>query len=401
MTGSLAPGEAILTLNAGSSSLKFALYRVAGGAEPLMLIRHGQIDGIGVAPHLRISDPEGGILAETRWPADLAHDYDHLLDDLLAKLDAQLNGRRLGAIGHRVVHGGAQFHAPVLIDESVIDILTALVPLAPLHQPHNLKPIAALRRLRPDTPQIACFDTAFHHTLPAVATWLPLPRRFRQEGIRRYGFHGLSYEYIARKLNQEAPHLARGRVVVAHLGNGASLCALDQGHSIDTTMGMTAVDGLMMGTRTGSIDPGVLLYLMQPQGMSPVAIEDLLYRQSGLLGVSEISSDMRSLLASKDSRAAEAIALFVYRAAHEIAGLGASLGGIDGIVFTAGIGEHAPEIREGVIARLSWLGASLDLAANRRNDTIISSPTSAIEIRVMPTDEEAMIAQHCLEALGQ
>lgn len=399
MSASEAGDDAILTINAGSSSLKFAVYRLgAGDTEPRAAL-HGQIEGIGTAPHLLMRDPAGKTIAERRWPADADHDYDHLLDSLLRDLESWLHGSPLQMVGHRVVHGGTRYAAPVLVDDAVLGELERLTPLAPLHQSHNLTPIRALRRVRPGVPQLACFDTAFHRTMPTVATTMALPRALQDAGMRRYGFHGLSYEFIARKLRCTAPELADRRLVIAHLGNGASLCALHRGCSVDTTMGLTGLDGLVMGTRTGSIDPGALLYLLQAKGMTPAELEDLLYRRAGLLGISGISSDMRTLLASDDPHAAEAVELFVFRAAREIAALGTSLGGLDGIVFTAGIGENAPEIRARIIARLGWLGAEIDPEANAAGGVVISTRQSRIDVRILPTDEEAMIGLHCLEQL--
>ncbi len=392
--------DAILTINAGSSSLKFAVYRPGSDETRLRADLHGQIEGIGTAPHLLMRDPDGSTVSETRWPADAEHDYDHLLDSLLNDLENRLAGSPLGMVGHRVVHGGTRYAAPVLVDEEVLAELEDLTPLAPLHQSHNLAPIRALRRLRPNVPQLACFDTGFHRTMPSVATTMALPRALHEAGMRRYGFHGLSYEFIARRLRSLAPELADRRLVVAHLGNGASLCALHHGRSVDTTMGLTGLDGLVMGTRTGSIDPGALLYLLQARGMTPAELEDLLYRRAGLLGISGVSSDMRTLLASDDPHAAEAVELFVFRAAREIAAMATSLGGLDGIVFTAGIGEHAPEIRDRIIARLGWLGAEIDPEANAAGGFVIGTSRSQIDIRVLPTDEEAMIGLHCLEQLS-
>jgi acetate kinase len=393
--------DAILTINAGSSSLKFALYSEGSGDNGLRALLHGQIEGIGEAPHLIIRAPDGAILSELRWPADADHDYDHLIDSLLRDLEDRLKDRAVRMVGHRVVHGGTRHCAPVLVDAAVLAELESLTPLAPLHQDHNLAPIRALRRLRADVPQLACFDTAFHQTMPPVATRMAVPRALHDAGVRRYGFHGLSYEFIARHLRRVDPVLSQGRLVIAHLGGGASLCALASGRSVDTTMGLTGLDGLVMGTRSGAIDPGALLYLLQEKGMTPKALEDLLYRRSGLLGVSGISADMRALLASDDPHAAETVDLFVHRAAQAIAAMATSLGGIDGLVFTAGIGEHSPEIRARIAARLGWLGARIDEVANRAGDFVISAPDSRIALRVMATDEEAMIAIHCQEQLAE
>ena len=397
MTRGESDDDAILTINAGSSSLKFGVYCQGDANHELRALMHGQIEGIGDAPHLMMCDPDGAIINEVRWQSDADHDYDHLLEALIRDLEGWLAGRALRMVGHRVVHGGTRYSAPVLVDDDVIAELDRLTPLAPLHQQHNLAPIRVLRRLRPNVPQLACFDTAFHRTMPPVATNMALPRNLHDAGVRRYGFHGLSYEFIARRLREVAPTLADRRLVIAHLGSGASLCALESGRSIDTTMGLTGLDGLIMGTRTGSIDPGALLYLLQERRMSVAELEDLLYRRAGLLGVSGISGDMRVLLASDDPHAAEAIDLFVYRAARDIAAMATSLGGLDGIVFTAGIGEHAPEIRARIVARLSWLGAEIDNAANSAGHFVISTAQSRINLRVLATDEEAMIGLHCLE----
>ncbi len=391
--------DAVLALNAGSSSIKFALFEV-GPSGRLDRASQGQIEGIGTTPHFIARNPAGVTLAEQRLPNGADRLHEALLGDLLAWVEGHLGTAALVAVGHRVVHGGRDYAAPVRLDDSVIAALEGLTPLAPLHQPHSLSPIRALRALRPGLPQIACFDTAFHRTMPDVAARLALPRQYEEEGVRRYGFHGLSYEYIARRLGEITPALATGRVIVAHLGNGASLCAMHAGRSIDTTMSFTALDGLVMGTRCGAIDPGVLLYMLQQKGMSPHEVEDILYRRSGLLGVSGISSDMRALLASKEPQAREAVELFVFRAARQTASLAASLEGLDGLVFTAGIGEHAAEIRAALCARLGWLGVAIDPAANARHAARISRPDSRVEVRVIPTDEEAMIARHTLDVLA-
>ncbi len=388
--------EAVLVINAGSSSIKFALYGTASG-DQRTTIAHGQIEGIGTAPHLLVRGPDQAIQAERYWPVGETHTHEDLLDPLLTLIETDLAGVALSAVGHRVVHGGEKHFGPALITAALIEELAALTPLAPLHQPHNLAAIRAIAALRPGLRQVACFDTAFHHGIAPVVSRLALPRRFAEEGVRRYGFHGLSYEFIARRLAACAGDLARGRVIAAHLGSGASLCAMAGGRSVDTTMGFTALDGLVMGTRTGSLDPGVVLYLMQHHGLDAAAIEDLLYHRSGLLGVSGVSSDMRALLASRAPPAKEAVELFIFRCAREMGALAASLGGLDGVVFTAGIGEHAPEIRAAIAARLAWLGAKLDPAANDRPDTAprrISAEGSGLALWVIPTDEEAMIAEH-------
>lgn len=393
--------QAVLTLNAGSSSIKFALYD-AGTSGPLRQLVRGQIEDIaqaGAAPHFSAQAPDGSILAEHRWPAGSTLDHEALLTPLLAWITAHLGQEALAAVGHRIVHGGANYDHPVRLDATVMADLEKLVPLAPLHQPHNLAAVRAIARLRPELPQVACFDTAFHHGMPATATRLALPRHYADEGVRRYGFHGLSYEYIAGRLREQAPTLAAGRVIAAHLGNGASLCAMHDGHSVDTTMGFTTLDGLVMGTRCGTLDPGAVLYLQQAHGLSAAAVEHLLYHDSGLLGVSGISNDMRTLLASDDVRAKEAIDLFVFRIAREAGALASCLGGLDGLVFAAGIGEHAAPIRAAVCARLAWLGVECDATANARHAAVISTPRSRVEVRIVATDEEAMIATHTMRLL--
>ena len=387
---------AVLALNAGSSSLKFALFEV-GEAEPRCVLR-GQMEGIGTAPHFTARDTGGSVVGERRWADGASQTHETLLADLLGWIDTHLGSDSLVAVGHRVVHGGRAFQAPVVIDPAVLARIEALTPLAPLHQPHSVAPVRAIMAARPGLAQVACFDTAFHATMPAVATRFALPFGYEQEGVRRYGFHGLSYEFIAQRLRRDLPQLAEGRVVVAHLGNGASLCALRGGRSQDTTMGFTALDGLMMGTRCGDIDPGVLLFLLQEKGLSPKALEHLLYSESGLLGVSGLSSDMQALLASPAPRARDAAELFVFRIARETAAMAASLGGIDGFVFTAGIGEHSAEIQDAVCARLRWLGVSP--GGRTPGSTCLSAPGSAVAVHVIATDEEAMIGQHTMTTLG-
>ncbi len=396
--------NAVLALNAGSSSIKFALFQLDHRASPApTLLAKGEVETIGDARHFIVRDTDGRSLEEKHWPGDA--DHSALLEPLLAWVEGHLGADALAAVGHRVVHGGREFSAPVRLTPDVLDALDRLTPLAPLHQPHSLEPIRALMAQRPSLQQVACFDTAFHHAMPAVATRLALPRTFEDEGVRRYGFHGLSFEYIAQTLRRTAPHLAAGRVIVAHLGNGASLCAMRDGRSVDTTMGFTALDGLVMGTRCGTIDAGVVLYMLQQKGMSAPDVQQLLYQQSGLLGVSGISSDMRVLLASDDQAAKDAIELFVFRIAQQTASLTASLGGLDGFVFTAGIGEHSAEIRALVCDRLKWMGVAIDQMANNQGATLISwssgaIPGVSIEVRVIPTDEEMMIATHTRDCLG-
>jgi acetate kinase len=390
--------RAILTLNAGSSSMKFALFRADGA---LRLAMNGQIEGIGTAPHLVAHGPDGAVLTERRWEHGEARLHEEFLGRLLDWVDHHLGGDRLAGAGHRIVHGGPDFGEPVEINDGVLAELEKLCPLAPLHQPHGLAAVRALAALRPSLPQVACFDTGFHLSQEAVVRRVALPRRYADEGVCRYGFHGISYEYIAGRLQELAPDLARGKTIVAHLGNGASLCALRGGKSADTTMGFTALDGLMMGTRCGAIDPGILLYLQQQHGIDEKAMETLLYHQCGLLGVSGVSSDMRALLASEDPHAKEAIELFVFRLAREAGGMMSTLGGLDGLVFTAGIGENSWQIREAACARLAWLGLRLDKQANRRGGTgRISTKDSLVQAWVIPTDEELMIARHTQALIG-
>jgi acetate kinase len=387
--------DAILALNAGSSSIKFSLFEI-GGTSRLTLTSRGELEQVGSGQHFVARNPTGGVLAEETWSGQ---SFLPLVGKVIGWAEQQLGADRLIAVGHRVVHGGPDHDRPERVTPELLAELDKLTPLAPLHEPHNLAPIRAIAAARPDLPQVACFDTAFHHTMPAVARRFALPSAYEAEGVRRYGFHGLSYEYLSRRLRELAPELAKGRVIAAHLGNGASLCAMRDGRSIDTTMGFTALDGLVMGTRCGNLDPGVILYLEQQRGLTAKDVDDLLYRKSGLLGVSGISSDMRTLLASDDAHAKEAIELFVFRIAREIGALTSSLGGLDAIVFSAGIGEHAPDIRAMVCARLGWLSVALDAAANNRNAAIISIASSRVAVRVIPTDEEAMIARHVLETV--
>lgn len=384
--------NAILTINAGSSSIKFALFEVKNGLECAI---EGEVEGIGISPHLLIKN-NGQVVFEKKWPDDKTLGYEPLLAESLDWLEKNLGSDKLIAAGHRVVHGGQKFYAPVKITLEVIKSLETLIDLAPLHQPHNIAPIRGLFKLRPNLPQVACFDTGFHHTMPEVAKYIGIPRHFHNEGVMRYGFHGLSYEYIASCLPALAPNLAKGRVVVAHLGNGASMCAMKACQSVDSTMGFTALDGLMMGTRTGAIDAGVVLYMMESRGMDVNALTDLLYKDSGLLGVSGISSDVRTLLESAAPEAKQALDLFCFKAAHQAAGLVTSLGGLDGLIFTAGIGEHAAPVRAEICERLAWIGIKIDPQANKTNAPIISTPDSKVEVRVIPTNEELVIARHTL-----
>lgn len=385
--------DVILVLNAGSSSIKFSLFEghVRPGREGL--ICDGEFSGIGHRVHFAAKDRSGKSLAD-QYPTE-ATTHDDALAALLDWVEHQFSDHRLVSAGHRVVHGGSLYTSPVRVDPAVIGELRRLIPLAPLHQPHNLAAIAAISKLHPGLPQVACFDTAFHCTQPEIATAFALPRMITNQGVRRYGFHGLSYEYIAGVLPEIlGPVAAEGRVVVAHLGNGASMCAMHRRQSVATTMGFTALDGLPMGTRCGNLDPGVVLYLIQESGMTPQALSDLLYHSSGLLGVSGVSDDMRTLLASDDPLAASAIALFVYRIGRELGSLAASLGGLDALVFTAGIGEHAPEIRRRVCEQAAWLGVELDNAQNAAGAARITTPTSRTSAWVIPTNEDLMIARH-------
>jgi acetate kinase len=388
--------DAILALNAGSSSIKFSLFDTANGISSHSLLYQGAVDGIGGNPHFLVQDTTGQRLVDEQLKTKATTQPGHkeALGVLLDWVERQETGLTLIAVGHRVVHGGTLFLAPVLVDSQVINQLELLVPLAPLHQPHNLAAIRSIATIIPNIAQIACFDTAFHRTQPPIAQAFALPRDLTVQGIKRYGFHGLSYEYIASVLPDYVDYRADGRVIVAHLGNGASMCALQGRKSLATTMGFTALDGLPMGTRCGSIDPGVILYLLSELHMDAPGITDLLYHRSGLLGVSGQSSDMRELLSSNSPRAAEAIDLFVYHIQRELGSLAAALGGLDVLVFTAGIGEHAAPIRARVCQDLQWLGVQVDETANRSGGPKISSDSSAVSVWVIPTDEDLMIARH-------
>jgi acetate kinase len=386
-------GDTILVLNAGSSSIKFQLFAI--GADATLTRRmKGQIDGIGTHPRLFVKAKDGGTLVDESWPASVVADAHAALDKLVNWLPQQLGGVLPWAIGHRVVHGGVDYGKPTMIDDAVLDRLERLVPLAPLHQPNNLAPIRAIRARRPELSQVACFDTAFHRGHAEVAQRFAIPDALHREGVRRYGFHGLSYEYIAKTLPSIAPAAAGGRLVVAHLGSGASLCAMVGGRSVDSTMGFTALDGLPMGTRSGQIDPGVLLYLLNVNGWDAARLERFLYQECGLKGISGISNDMRDLLASEAPLARVAVDYFVYRIVRETGSLAAAMGGIDGFVFTGGIGENAVPIRSRVCQGLAWLGLELDDAANARNGPRISTAGSRVSAWVIPTDEERMIAHH-------
>ncbi|MFL9885624.1 acetate/propionate family kinase [Paraburkholderia agricolaris] len=389
--------DVILVINAGSSSIKFHAFSVSGSK--LDPIAGGKIEEIYTEPRFQVKRQTGEIIEDKRWPLGERLGHDNAIAFLLEWLRAHAGDARLLAVGHRVVHGGERYSAPVRVDANVLAELEALIPLAPLHQPHNLAAIRSIAARDPRVPQIACFDTAFHHTQPAVATRFALPPKITQRGVRRYGFHGLSYEYIASVLPQYDERAAYGKTVVLHLGNGASMTALHHGKSIASTMGFTAVEGLVMGTRSGSLDPGVVLWMMEEAHMDARAIETMLYKRSGLLGVSGISSDMRTLLASDAPAALEAVELFCYRISRELGSLAAALGGLDAIVFTAGIGEYAAPVRERVCRAAAWLGVSLDAQANAQHGPRISDPQSAVDVWVIPTNEELMIARHARHRL--
>ncbi|MDN8615022.1 acetate/propionate family kinase [Variovorax ginsengisoli] len=391
--------DAIVVLNAGSSSLKFSVF---AGADDLPFVVGGQVSGLyTAAPRFVAKDTGGNAIAEKRWDAEARLDHHGAIGHIVEWLRATYgHEHHLSAVGHRVVHGGMDFAAPVRVDGDIVTRLEKLIPLAPLHQPHNLAPIRALLQQAPGLPQVACFDTAMHRSNPALAQMFALPKALSDAGVRRYGFHGLSYEYIASVLPRFDERAARGKTVVLHLGNGASMCALDAGRSVASTMGFTAVDGLPMGTRCGALDPGVILYLMDEHGMDTRAVEKLIYSQSGLLGVSGVSSDMRELLASDQLQAQVAVDLFVYRIGRELGSLAAALGGLDAIVFTAGIGERASAVRERICGQAAWLGIALDPEANARGGPRISTSDSRTAAWVIPTNEELMIARHTRDLLA-
>jgi acetate kinase len=392
-------GDAILVLNAGSSSIKFSLYLERGQA--LDLLFGGQLEGLHSEPRFIAKDASGVVIGQRTWPSGEPLGHDGATAYVAAVLPQHLGGHRLAAVGHRVGHGGLDFAAPIRLTKEIVRRLEQLIPLAPLHQPHNLAPIRALMDKRPELPQVACFDTGFHRDQSEVAQAFALPPDITDRGLRRYGFHGLSYEYIASVLPQYDAAAAAGRAVALHLGNGASMCALSRGKSVATTMGFTALDGLPMGTRCGNLDPGVVLYLVDELKMDARAIETLLYKQSGLLGVSGLSSDMRDLLASDEPRAKFAVELFAYRIGRELGSLAAALGGLDALVFTAGIGEHAAPIRERACKHAAWLGVKLDPVANVAGGPRISSADSRVSAWVIPTNEELMIATHTGRLLRQ
>jgi acetate kinase len=390
--------DVILVLNAGSSSIKFSLFAECGGE--LELKTRGQLEGLYTAPRFVAKNAEGALLGNNKWPDGTRLGHEGAIAYLVEFLRSLRQENRVIAIGHRVVHGGQEFSQPTLVTPQVVTKLEKLIPLAPLHQPHNLVPIRLAAQLLPELPQVACFDTAFHVGQPGVAQAFALPAAITDRGVRRYGFHGLSYEYIASVLPSVDPRAAAGRTVVAHLGNGASMCALDAGKSVASTMGFTAVDGLPMGTRCGSIDPGVLIYLMDQLHMDARHIEKLIYQESGLLGVSGISSDMRTLLESLEPRAQFAVDLFVYRIGRELGSLAAAIGGLDALVFTAGIGEHSTAVREQVCKAASWLGVELDPSANATGGPRITTTDSRVSAWVIPTDEDLMIARHAVRLLA-
>jgi acetate kinase len=385
--------DTILVVNAGSSSVKFQVFGIEVG--DLRRQIKGQVDGIGTRPRLRASDANGHVMMDRAYTQAEASNVPAALQ-LAAAWLRQTYAIQPAAVGHRVVHGGPDYNRPTLIDREVLDRLDRYISLAPLHQPNNLAPIRALLERFPQLPQVACFDTAFHRGHSAVADHYAIPERFHTEGVRRYGFHGLSYEYIASRLPELAPEIAPGRVIVAHLGSGASMCALSGGRSVESTLGFTALDGLPMGTRPGQLDPGVVLYLFQEKGMTAKEVQDLFYQECGLKSLSGISSDVRELLASADPCAAFAIEYLVYRVALSAGMLAAALGGLDAFVFTAGIGENSPVVRERIAQKLEWLGARLDPNANASGKLLISRKDSAVKLYVVPTDEELMIARHTL-----
>ncbi|HWR91252.1 MAG TPA: acetate/propionate family kinase [Desulfobacterales bacterium] len=389
--------NAIVVLNAGSSSIKFSLFLERG--DELQPDVRGQIEGLYTKARFVSKAPDGTLRGEKSWPDGAGLGHAEALDHLVGYLRSELADDRLIGIGHRVVHGGLDYTRPVRVDAGVLKVLERFIPLAPLHQPHNLAPIRRALERAPELPQVACFDTSFHRTQPDVAQMFALPADLREAGVMRYGFHGLSYEYIAGALAEIAGTPATGRVVVAHLGNGASMCAMRDGQSVASTMGFTAVEGLPMGTRTGSLDPGVILYLLDQRGMDARAIEKLIYSQSGLLGVSGISSDMRTLLASEEPGARLAVDLFVYRIRRELGSLAAALGGLEAIVFTGGIGENAAAVRSRVCRDAAWLGIEIDETANAAGRQCFSTASSRVAAYVIPTNEELMIAQHARRLL--
>ena len=390
--------EYAVVINAGSSSLKFCVFRRADG-RPWLIETRGQIEGIGTAPRFTAKDGEGKGVLDRQLDSSV-NDGRKALGAVADWLGERYGGSPVRGVGHRIVHGGAKYTGPTIVTPEILADLRALIPLAPLHQPYNLQAIEAVAERLPTVPQVACFDTSFHRGQPAVAELVPLPKDIRDTGVQRYGFHGLSYEYIASVLPTVAPEIAQGRVIVAHLGSGASMCAMKNGKSLDSTLGFTALDGLCMGTRPGTLDPGVLLHLFQTMGRTPKDVETMLYKKSGLLGISGISNDMRDLLGRNESPARLAVNYFIYRASKEIGALTAALGGIDALVFTAGIGENSPEIRTRICEASAWLGIELDEAANAKCLSKISTANSKTSVWVIPTNEELMIARHTGLLLG-
>jgi len=391
--------DVIAVLNAGSSSIKFSLF-VTSDDDADLLVR-GQIEGLYTAPRFVSKDKSGNVIAEKSWPEGTKLGHEGAIEQLFSHVRASFSGYNLLGVGHRVVHGGLTYTQPVRINREVLDVLERLIPLVPLHQPHNLAPIKLLLERRPELTQIACFDTSFHRTNPRISQLYAIPYEYSEAGAVRYGFHGLSYEYISMVLPQFDARAASGKTVILHLGNGASMCAIENGKSVAATMGFSGVEGLPMGTRSGTLDPGLILYFMDGLGMDTRSVEKLIYTKSGLLGVSGISSDMRTLLESKEPRAKLAIDLFLYRIRRELGSLAAALGGLDSIVFTGGVGENAAPIREGVCLDAAWLGVELDPAANARGGPCISTAGAPVSAWVIPTNEELMIARHTRRLLGK
>ncbi len=384
----------VLVINAGSSSIKFSVFTTAG--KDLTLNSRGQVEGIGVVPNFVAKNPDGQVLEKVQWENSKDVNHTTLMKFLLDWISKRLNGAKLLAAGHRVVHGGKDYRSPIKINSEIMQRLETLIPLAPLHQPHNIAAIKALAQAYPDLPQVACFDTSFHRTNPMESQMFFLPKELYSEGVMRYGFHGLSYEYISEAMIKIDPSLAMKKVIVLHLGSGASMCALNQGRSHTTSMGLTALDGIPMGTRPGTIDSGSVLYLMREKNMGAKEIEDLLYKKSGLLGWSKISNDMRVLEESQDPAARETLDFYSYKINLMIGQLTASLGGLDALIFTAGIGENSPKMRDLICKRTAWMGVELDGSANKANSPVISSSSSKVKVLVIPTNEELMIARHTL-----
>jgi acetate kinase len=393
--------DAILVINAGSSSIKFSVF-LAKGAE-LTFGFGGQIEGLFTSPHFIAKDAAGGVMNEKSWGDGVKLGHEGAIEHLRVFLREHRGDLRLAGMGHRVVHGGLKYFEPVRVTAAILADLEKIIPLVPLHQPNNLAPIRLVLQSMPDVPQVACFDTGFHHTNPPLAQMLGLPKKLTDAGVRRYGFHGLSYEYIASVLPKKAPEAAKGKTVALHLGSGSSMCALSNGQSLASTMGFSALDGLVMGTRCGALDPGVILYLLDQEKMDARAIENLLYKESGLLGVSGISSDLRVLLKSEEPQAKLALDLYVYRIGRELGSLAAALGGLDAMVFTAGVGENSAVMRERICGHAAWLGVRLESDANAKPDKSgrISKPDSRVGVWVLPTNEELMIARHTLRVIGQ